>query len=73
MKYVIMRLEAYRSISIKSEWEIPVEELFIVCITLAHQNTINKAVGGFDNDNGQKTIYSLYNFHNYSPVMYIPQ
>ncbi len=31
-------------------------ELFIVSITLAHQNTINKAVGGFDNDNDQRTI-----------------
>ncbi len=48
-------------------------ELFIVCIILAHQNTINKAVGGFDNDNDQKTIYSLHNFHNYRPVMHIPQ
>ena len=48
-------------------------ELFIVYVTLVHQNTINKAVGGFDNDTDQKAIYGLHNLHNCRAVMHIPQ
>jgi hypothetical protein len=57
----------------KTKREIPVDRIILGLHTLAHQRTINNAVGGCDDDNDPRTIYSLPNVHHYRPVMHIPQ